>query len=462
MTETENQNDFSRGSVPRLILKLAIPMIVAQVVNALYAIVDRIYIGHMAGVGQLALTGVGLCFPITMTVSAFSALIGYGGAPLSSILRGRGEQEKAERVLGNSVTALAALGIAVPLACYFLRRPVLMLFGASAATYPYADTYITIYLIGSLPVMLTLGLNAFLNAQGFAREGMLTVGIGAVLNLALDPLFIFTFRMGIAGAAVATVLSQTVSCLWVIRFLLGKKNLLRLRRENLRPDWPLLGRICGLGVSTFLMQITESAISAVFSANLAKFGGDLYVAVMTMSASIGQVYFMVIQGFGMGAQPVIGYNFGAGRFDRVRQAFRVLTALCLGYATVCWGALQLFMPRIVRLFSDDAALCAAAVPMLRIYFLLTFLFALQNASQSTFVALGEAKKAAFFALFRKVLLLIPLIFLLPRLGFGVTGIFAAEPIADTVSAVTCFTTFLLTSYRGLKRKEAAQIAAPER
>lgn len=241
MAVKETKNDFSQGSVPKLIWKLAVPMIVAQVVNALYSIVDRVYIGHMAGVGQLALTGIGLCFPITMTVAAFSALIGYGGAPLSSILRGRKDADGAERVLGNSVSALCVLGILIPLACFFLRRPVLYLFGASDATFPYADQYITIYLTGSLPVMLTLGLNAFINAQGFTRDGMVTVGIGAVLNLALDPLFIFAFHMGIAGAAVATVISQTVSCLWVLRFLLGKKNLICLRRKYLRPDWPLLG-----------------------------------------------------------------------------------------------------------------------------------------------------------------------------------------------------------------------------
>lgn len=456
MAVKETKNDFSQGSVPKLIWKLAVPMIVAQVVNALYSIVDRVYIGHMAGVGQLALTGIGLCFPITMTVAAFSALIGYGGAPLSSILRGRKDADGAEQVLGNSVSALCVLGILIPLACFFLRRPVLYLFGASDATFPYADQYITIYLTGSLPVMLTLGLNAFINAQGFTRDGMVTVGIGAVLNLALDPLFIFAFHMGIAGAAVATVISQTVSCLWVLRFLLGKKNLIRLRRKYLRPDWPLLGRICALGVSSFIMQITESAISAVFNANLAKFGGDIYVTTMTVGTSINQIYFMVIQGFGQGAQPVTGYNYGAGRYDRVRQGFRFLAVVCLIYATVFWGLLQLFMPRIIGLFNSDAALLETAVPMLRIYFLLTFLFALQNASQSTFVALGEAKKATFFALFRKVLLLIPLIIVLPRLGFGVTGIFAAEPIADTLSAVICFMTFLLTSYRELKQKELAQ------
>lgn len=457
MSETqERKNDFSQGNVPRLIMKLAIPMIVAQIVNALYSIVDRIYIGHMAGVGQTALTGIGLCFPITMTVSAFAALIGYGGAPLSSILRGSKRDQRAEQVLGNCVTALTVLGIVVPLACFLLREPVLYLFGASDATYLYANEYITIYLMGSLPVMLTLGLNTFINAQGFTRDGMVTVGIGALCNIVLDPIFIFVLGLGVAGAAIATVISQVVSCLWVFRFLLGKKNLIRLRRQYLRPSWPLLGKICALGVSSFIMQITESAISAVFNASLFRYGGDIYVTTMTVATSISQIYTMIIQGFGQGAQPVTGYNYGAGAYSRVRQCYRFLTGACLTYAVVAWGLIQLFMPQIISVFNSDPDLLATAVPMLRIFFLLTFLFALQTASQNTFVALGEAKKATFFALLRKVFLLIPLILLMPRLGFGVAGIFAAEPIADTISAAACFLTFLFTSYRGLRKKELAQ------
>lgn len=457
MSETqERKNDFSQGNVPRLIMKLAIPMIVAQIVNALYSIVDRIYIGHMAGVGQTALTGIGLCFPITMTVSAFAALIGYGGAPLSSILRGSKRDQRAEQVLGNCVTALTVLGIVVPLACFLLREPVLYLFGASDATYPYANEYITIYLMGSLPVMLTLGLNTFINAQGFTRDGMVNVGIGALCNIVLDPIFIFVLGLGVAGAAIATVISQVVSCLWVFRFLLGKKNLIRLRRQYLRPSWPLLGKICALGVSSFIMQITESAISAVFNASLFRYGGDIYVTTMTVATSISQIYTMIIQGFGQGAQPVTGYNYGAGAYSRVRQCYRFLTGACLTYAVVAWGLIQLFMPQIISVFNSDPDLLATAVPMLRIFFLLTFLFALQTASQNTFVAMGEAKKATFFALLRKVFLLIPLILLMPRLGFGVAGIFAAEPIADTISAAACFLTFLFTSYRGLRKKELAQ------
>lgn len=451
------RQDFAKDSVLKLILKLSIPIIIAQVVNTLYSIVDRIYIGHMPGVGQDALTGIGLCLPIVTAVSAFSALIGYGGAPLSSILRGQQDPDGAERVLGNSVSALMVLGIAVPLMFYVFREPVLYLFGASDVTYIYAEQYIRIYLMGSLPVMFTLGLNPFINAQGFTGTGMVTVAVGAVCNLVLDPIFIFVLDLGITGAAVATVLSQSISCLWVFWFFFrSRKNQMRVRRCYLKPHWPTLGRICGLGVSSFIMQITESALTAVFSANLAKFGGDLYVTTMTVGASIGQIVFMVTGGLGQGAQPVTGYNYGAGNYARVRQCYRVLTSLCLGYGVVIWIVLQLFLPQFIAIFNDSPELLETAVPMLRIYFLMQFAFTLQSASQNTFVALGEAKKSTFFALFRKVFLLIPLIFLLPRMGFGVIGIFAAEPIADTISACTCFLVFMRTSYRELKQKELAQ------
>lgn len=449
-------NDFSQGSVSRHIVRLAIPVIIAQLVNVLYSIVDRIYIGHMADVGQVALTGIGLCLPITMTVSAFAALIGYGGAPLSSILRGGKDMERAEKVLGNSVMALIALGILVPAVCLVLKKPVLYLFGASDATYYYANQYISIYLMGSLPVMLTLGLNPFINAQGFTRYGMVTVAVGAVCNLVLDPIFIFALDMGIAGAAVATVISQCLSCLWVIAFLRGKKNLIRLRRENLRPDWPLLGQICSLGVSTFIMQITESALSAVFNANLQQFGGDIYVTTMTVGSSLSQVVFLALQGFGQGAQPVIGYNYGAGEYFRVRRGFGFMLKVMIVYSVLVWLAVELGMPYAISIFNDDPALLEVAVPMLRIYFLGVCIFGTQSACQNAFVAMGEAKKSVFVAMFRKVILLIPLVLILPRLGLGVVSIFAAEPIADVISAVTCMTIYMCTCNRSLKRKEQAQ------
>ena len=449
------QNDFSKGSVPKTITRLAIPMIAAMLVNALYSIVDRIYIGHLAGSGQMALTGIGLCYPITMSIAAFSYLVGNGGGPLTSILRGSRDQDGAEKVLGNSLTMLIFLGVMIPLLCMLVKKPLLYLFGASDNTWPYADAYITIYLSGSLAVMLTLGLNPFLNAQGFTRIGMITVLIGAVCNIALDPLFIFTFGLGVRGAAVATVLSQTVSAVWILCFLFGKKNLIRVRVKNLRPDPKVMGRILGLGFSNFIMCLTEAAISAVFNSSLRKFGGDVYVTVMTVASSISQVIFMPMSGFAQGAQPVTGYNYGAKEYGRVRQCFRFLLTFCACYAVITW-ALELLLPaQLVRIFNSDETLVATAVPMLRIFFCMNFIMCLQMAAQNTFVAIGDSKKAAFFAIYRKLILLIPLILILPRLGFGVAGVFAAEPVADTISAVTCFTTFLLTAYRGLGRAEKA-------
>lgn len=447
------QNDFSKGNIPRTITRLAIPMILAMLVNALYSVVDRIYIGHLSGVGQTALTGIGLCYPITMAIAAFSYLAGNGGGPLTSILRGAKDDEGAEKVLGNSITLLVLFGILVPLICFLIQKPVLYLFGASDATYPYAREYITIYLSGSLPVMLTLGLNPFLNAQGFTRTGMMTVLIGAVCNIVLDPLFIFVFGMGVRGAAVATVISQTVSAVWVIAFLLGKKNLIRVRKQFLRLQRDVSMRILGLGVSTFIMNLTEAAISAVFNASLSRFGGDIYVTVMTVATSVSQLVFMPLSGFAQGAQPVTGYNYGAREYTRVKQCFWFLVKASVTYAVLAWLVLMIFPRQLIGIFNNDPTLMETAIPMFRVFFCMNFIMSLQMSAQNTFVAMGEAKKATFFALYRKVLLLIPLILILPRIGFGITGVFAAEPVADTISALTCFTTFLLTAYRKLGRME---------
>lgn len=447
------QNDFSKGNIPRTITRLAIPMILAMLVNALYSVVDRIYIGHLSGVGQTALTGIGLCYPITMAIAAFSYLVGNGGGPLTSILRGAKDDEGAEKVLGNSITLLVLFGILVPLICFLIQKPVLYLFGASDATYPYAREYITIYLSGSLPVMLTLGLNPFLNAQGFTRTGMMTVLIGAVCNIVLDPLFIFVFGMGVRGAAVATVISQTVSAVWVIVFLLGKKNLIRLRKQFLRLQGDVSMRIMGLGVSTFIMNLTEAAISAVFNASLSRFGGDIYVTVMTVATSVSQLVFMPLSGFAQGAQPVTGYNYGAREYTRVKQCFWFLVKASVTYAVLAWLVLMIFPRQLIGIFNNDPTLMETAIPMFRVFFCMNFIMSLQMSAQNTFVAMGEAKKATFFALYRKVMLLIPLILILPRIGFGITGVFAAEPVADTISALTCFTTFLLTAYRKLGRME---------
>lgn len=446
------QNDFSTGSIPKTITRLAIPMIAAMLVNALYSIVDRIYIGHLADIGQTALTGIGLCYPITMSVAAFSYLVGSGGGPLTSILRGSKDQDGAEKVLCTSITLLVLLGILIPAACLLVKKPVLYLFGASDITYPYANEYITVYLLGSLSVMLTLGLNPFINAQGFAKTGMMTVLLGALCNIILDPIFIFVFDMGVTGAALATVISQTVSAVWIILFLLGKKNLIRVRKKHLRLERKTVGQITGLGVSSFIMNITEAAISAVFNASLSRFGGDIYVTVMTVATSVSQVVFMPMSGFTQGAQPVTGYNYGAGEYDRVKESFWFLTRCCVGYAVLSYLVLMFFPSALIGIFNSDPGLMDVAIPMFRVYFCMNFIMSFQLAAQNTFVAMGEAKKATFFALYRKVMLLIPLILILPRVGFGITGVFAAEPVADTISAITCFTTFILTAYRKLGKE----------
>lgn len=450
------QNDFSKGSIPKTITRLAIPMIAAMLVNALYSVVDRIYIGHLEGIGQTALTGIGLCYPITMAIAAFSYLVGNGGGPLTSILRGAKDDDGAEKVIGNSITLLVIFGVVVPLICFLVKKPVLYLFGASDATYPYADEYITIYLMGSLSVMLTLGLNPFLNAQGFTRTGMMTVLLGAVCNIVLDPIFIFVFDMGVAGAAIATVISQTVSAVWVLLFLKGKKNLVRVRMKNLRLNGHVSSRIMSLGFSGFIMNITEAAISAVFNASLSLFGGDIYVTVMTVATSVTQIILMPMTGFAQGAQPVTGYNFGAREYGRVKECFWFLVKFCVAYAVIAWGVLMLFPAQLIKIFNSDPDLIEVAVPMFRVFFCLYFVMCLQMSAQNTFVAMGEAKMATFFALFRKVVLLIPLILILPRIGFGITGVFAAEPVADTISAITCFTTFMLTAYRKLGKTPAKQ------
>ncbi len=443
-------NDFSQGSIPKTVIRLSIPLIVAMLVNAMYSVVDRIFIGHLPDVGQLALTGIGLCYPITLSVSAFSYLIGNGGGPLTSIFRGARDEESAQKVLGNSITLLIILGILIPAVCLLIREPLLYLFGASDATYPYANSYITIYLSGSIAVMLTLGLNPFLNAQGYTRYGMITVLIGAICNIALDPIFIYVFGMGVSGAATATIISQSVSAVWVILFFCGKKNLIPVRVKNLRLNFKIVKRILGLGFATFIMHFTEAAIYAVFNATLSRFGGDIYVTVMTVSSSVTQVVYMPMSGFAQGAQPVTGYNFGAKAYDRVKNSFWFLLICCLVYALIAWLVMMIFPAQILSLFNSDPELIATAVPLFRIFVCMFFVLALQHVSQNTFVAIGDGRRATFFALLRKVILLIPLAMILPRIGLGVTGVFAAEPIADTISAVTCFTVFMLSAYRKMK------------
>jgi len=452
----QQKNDFSKGSIPRLIWKLSLPMIVAQLINALYNIVDRIYIGNIPQIGGVALTGVGLTFPILMLISAFAALAGFGGAPLASIRRGEGDDEGAERIMGNSLTLLVLFGVVVMAFFLIFKEEMLRLFGTSEETFPYANEYLTIYLFGSIFVMITLGLNSFINAQGFTKIGMLTVVIGAAVNIVLDPIFIFLLDMGVSGAALATILSQCISAIWAIGFLCGKKTILKLRRKNFRLSRKVVGPMLALGLSPFIMQSTESLLMITFNTNLKLFGADIHLTAMTVLSSLMQVLILPMQGFTQGAQPIVGFNYGAKAYSRVRQSIKWLIFICMTYSVVTWGILHLFPQTLIRVFNSDPALLEAAVPALHTYFAMQFMMGLQISTQQSFMALGKAKQAIFFALLRKIILLIPLILLLPRaFGLGVHGIFLAEPISDTICASCCFITFMITVWPKLKQPDAA-------
>lgn len=423
--------------VGRLLFRLAVPTVTAQLVNMLYNIVDRIYIGHMPGDGSLALTGVGVCMPLIMIVSAFAALVASGGAPRASIAMGRGDHAGAERLLGGCAALLLLLSLTLTAVLLLWGRDLLLLFGASENTVAYAADYMGVYAVGTVFVQLTLGLNAFVTAQGFARTGMLTVLIGALANIALDPLFIFALDMGVRGAALATVLSQALSCVWVTSFLCGKKTLLRLRRENLLSGLRLVPPCIALGSSSFVMQASESVISVCFNSSLLKYGGDVAVGAMTILSTVFQFAMLPIQGLSQGAQPISGYNFGARNGARVKKTFQLLLLCACVYATVLWGTIQLFPQVYAALFTGDADIVRYTTVVLRIYAGAMCLMGVQIACQMTFISMGNAKASVFLAVFRKFILLIPLIYLLPALlPDKAIAVYLAEPIADTI-AVLC-------------------------
>ena len=449
----DQRNDFSKGSIPKAILSLAAPMTAAQLVNILYSVVDRIYLGRIPGTGHLALTGLGITMPIISILNAFANLCGMGGGPLCSIERGKGEHEEAERVMGNSFMMLLLLGVLSMAVCFLAKRPMLYLFGASDVTFPYADEYLSVYLCGTLFVMISLGMNPFINAQGFGRTGMLTVVVGAVVNLVLDPIFIFVLHMGVRGAALATVIAQGCSAVWVLKFLTGRKAILRLKWGNLRLKARRVGRIITLGLSGFFMSLTNSLVQVVCNKTLQVFGGDLYVGIMTIINSLREVFFMVTQGLNNGAQPVIGFNYGAGKYSRVRQCVRFSTGVTVGYAVLAWGLIMALPGPLIRLFNDDAATVACGVLPLRIYFCLFVFMSLQIAAQSIFVGLGKSKQAVFFSLLRKAVINAPLTVILPVIGMGTTGVFVAEAVSQLIGGVACYLTMYLTVYRPLGRLE---------
>ena len=449
---TQDKTFLGTEPIGKLLVKLAVPTVVAQLVNMLYNIVDRIYIGHMPGDGSLALTGVGVCLPLIMIISAFAALVASGGAPRASIAMGKGDHDLAEKLLGGCFTLQIVISAILTAVMLIWSRDLLLMFGASENTIGYAADYMRIYAIGTLLVQLTLGMNAFITAQGFATTGMLTVLIGAVANIALDPLFIYGLGMGVRGAALATVISQGLSCVWVICFLRGKKTLLRLKRENLLVSPKLILPCVALGLAAFIMQSSESMISVCFNSSLLRYGGDVAVGAMTILSSVMQFAMLPLQGIAQGAQPISSYNYGARNADRVRQTFRLLLRVCLVYSMVLWAGIMLFARGFAGSFTPDAELLDFTARALRIYCAMLFLFGIQIACQMTFVSIGNAPCSILVAVLRKFVLLLPLIFLLPSLlPDKVTAVYLAEPVADVI-AVTC--TALLFS-RQFKKALAA-------
>lgn len=449
---SDRRNDFSQGSVPRNIMSLAVPMTAAQLVNVLYSVVDRVYLGRLSETDSLALTGLGVSMPIISILMGFANLCGTGGAPLCSISRGQGDDREAERVMGNAFLLLLILGTAGTAFSLALKQPILYLFGASADTLPYADGYMSIYLWGTLFVMISLGMNPFINAQGFGRVGMMTVLLGAVANIALDPVLIFGLHMGVRGAALATVFSQGLSAAWVMLFLTGKRAIVRLRWSDLRLDRGRTGKIVSLGLSGFFVNMTNSLVQVVCNSTLQRCGGDTYVGVMTIINTIREVFIMPVQGLTNGSQPVEGYNYGARLYGRVRQAIRFTVGVTVGYSALFWGAAMLFPGALIRVFKSSPAILEAGIPAMRTYFAMFLFMSLQIAAQGTFVGLGRAKQSIFFSLLRKAVINAPLTVILP-IWMGASGVFTAEAVSQLVGGLACFTTMYLTLYRPLGRLE---------
>ena len=445
----ESKVDFSKGPVWKCIIAQAIPLTVAQLVQLLYNVVDRIYIGHMEEGSSLALTGVGLTFPIVTLIMAFTALFGMGGVPLFSMERGAGNEEKAEQILGNSFALLLVSSLVLTVVSLTFRRPILFAFGASEASYVYADAYLRIYLTGTVFSVLSTGLNGYINAQGFPRIGMLSTIIGAVVNIILDPIFIFGFDMGVGGAALATVLSQAVSAIWVLRFLTGKKALVSLKMKTIRIRKSITKDICALGASNFIMNGTTCLVQVACNKTLQIYGGDVYVGIMTVANSVREITMLPISGIVNGGQPVISFNYGAKDYKRAKAGINFNTFMGSAYTLLAWLLIILFPKFWFGIFSEDVQMLDAGVEMLKIYFFGFVFMAFQFAGQSTFQALGDAKHAIFFSLLRKAIIVAPLTIILPMMGFGVKGVFLAEPISNVIGGLACYTTMRLTVYKRL-------------
>ncbi len=451
----KRKNDFTKGSVPKSILSLALPMTLAQLINILYNIVDRMYIGRLPNASTLALTGIGVTFPIITIIMAFANLFGMGGAPLCSIARGRGDNEEAEKIMGNSFALLIISGISLTVLGLIFKKPLLFLFGASDATFSYANDYISIYLLGTIFVMISLGMNSFINSQGFGRMGMMTILLGAIVNIVLDPIFIFVFNMGVKGAAFATIISQFLSSLWVLKFLTGKNTILKLKFKNFKIDLSILKRIVSLGLSTFIMALTNSTVQIICNITLQSYGGDLYVGIMTVINSIREIIMMPVSGITNGSQPVLGFNYGAKEYKRVRSGIKFMSIVCIVYTTLIWITLRMFPEFFIRIFNSEPELIQKGIPSMNIYFFGFFAMSLQFAGQSTYVALGKSKQAVFFSLLRKIIIVVPLTLILPRMfNLGTTGVFLAEPISNFLGGTACYVTMLFTVWPSLKEEKS--------
>ena len=449
-------NDFSRGPVWKCIIIQSVPLMVAQLVQLLYNVVDRIYLGHMGDGDSLALTGVGLTFPVITLIMAFTALFGNGGVPLFAIARGAGEDKRAERILGNSFALLLISSGILTAFCYLLKEPILYAFGASSDSYRYAAEYLNIYLLGTVFSMTATGLCGYINAQGYPKIGMLSIILGAVTNIILDPIFIFVFDLGVSGAALATVISQTVSAVWILRFLFTRAAI-PLRTGSIRIQRSVTGEIFRLGTANFIMQGTNCLVQVACNSTLQSFGGDLFVGIMTVVNSIREIFMLPLSGIVGGGQPVISFNYGAKNYRRVLSGIRFNTLVGAAYNTLAWALVVLFPRFWFSIFSDDAATIAAGVGALNIYFFGFVFMSFQMAGQTTFQAVGDAKHAITFSLLRKAVIVAPLTLLLPRLGFGVNGVFLAEPISNVIGGLACYITMRRTVYRDIKGKLTPEI-----
>ena len=442
-------NDFSKGPVWKCIITQAVPLTIAQLVQLLYNVVDRIYIGHLGDGDSIALTGIGLTFPIVTLIMAFSGLFGMGGVPLFSMERGAGNEEKAGKIIGNSFALLLCSSFVLTAVGYLFSRPILFAFGASEESYVYASQYLSIYLLGTVFSMITTGMNGYINAQGFPKVGMFSIIIGAITNIILDPVFIFGFDMGVRGAALATIISQAISAIWVLHFLFGKKVLIPIQFKYIRIRKEITKDIFRLGTSNFIMAGTNCLVQIVCNSTLQSYGGDIYVGIMTVTNSVREIFNLPISGIISGSQPVISFNYGAKSYDRVKSGIRFNTFVGAAYTMFAWLLVVLFPKFWFGMFSDDLQMMDVGVGMLKLYFFGFVFMSFQFAGQSTFQALGDAKHAIFFSLLRKAIIVVPLTIILPVVGFGVTGVFLAEPISNVIGGLASYITMRMTVYKKL-------------